>query len=200
MGLFDFFKKNKEGKCCGGCCCHNNADNEDSGYYEELYEMGIDPVNDYTMLPRYAHYGDAGLDVCAASFKKYFDADNTVHDVEGVSEFVLHPRQRLLIGTGIKADIPKPIFFFATIRSGLSTKHGIMLVNGPGVIDNIYKGEICLPVINMSDADFKFKIGDRIGQLIPIKQIFIASSYAENGVGESERGEGGFGHTGGFGG
>lgn len=202
MGFLDFFKSKKEDHdcCCGERCCCKHTDDFLSEYYSEELIMNMNKVRENAEAPSYAVPGDAGLDVKASSFIKYFDSDNTCYEVENMNltEFVLHPMQRLLVGTGIKADIPEAIFFLGAIRSGISTKHGIMLVNGLGVIDNIYKGEFCLPFINMSSVAYTFNIGDRIGQILPMKQIKIIPTFMEKGISKSERGDGGFGHTGGY--
>lgn len=212
MSLFSFLKKEKKHECrCGGNCCHNENKvcGEDSIYnrgcdgepaYKRILEMQVNAARDNALLPMYSHYGDAGLDVYASSFIEYYNSDNSRHDLsdKNLEEFILYPMQRLLIGTGIKAETPKPIFFLGFIRSGLSTKHGIMLVNGAGVIDNPYRGEICLQVINMSSEPYKFVIGERFAQIVPFEQVEVKPRFTDKAINNTDRGEGGFGHTGSF--
>lgn len=217
MGLFDFLFKNKNctdkmcpsgfpdngdesvnHSCKCGCKCKSKKDDESDECYAYECFLNCVKARDNAELPTYAHYGDAGCDVKVSSFVKFYNQDNTsveISEGDAVTEFVLRPGQRLLIGTGIKADLPKEMGSYIAIRSGLSTKHGIMCVNSFGVIDHTYKGEICLPVINMSSVPYTFHVGDRVGQLIPFQQIKLIPYWVEE-LDESNRGEGGFGSSG----
>lgn len=217
MGLFDFLFKDREyvdkmedpsfdkdnneheKHSCQCCCkCKDKKDDEYEECYVDECVLNCVKARDNAELPSYAHYGDAGCDVKVSSFVKFYNQDNTevkINEEDNVTEFVLKPGQRLLIGTGIKADLPKKIGFYIAIRSGLSTKHGIMCVNAFGVIDHIYKGEICLPVINMSSVPYTFHIGDRVGQLLPFQQIKLRPYWVDE-LGKSSRDNNGFGSSG----
>lgn len=166
-------------------------------YYKKIVDIFIDKNLNKKLHPRYAHDGDAGMDVFAAGFAKFYSINNdeVEIDAENVKEFKLHPGQRLMINTGIKADIPKRIGIFALSRSGLSTKHGIILVNGVGTVDNIYKGYWCFTFANISGATYTFNIGDKIGQVVPFDQIKLNTIYVDS-ISTSERGETGFGQSG----
>lgn len=168
----------------------------DDKYLTSVY---IDICPDFVeekYMPRYSHDGDGGMDVFAYEFVGYYN--NTNQEVvidEAIEEFVLHPRQRLVINTGISADIPKKMGIFGLIRSGLSTKHGLSLINGVGLIDHIYKGKFCFVIVNLSDVSYTFKRGDKIGQAVLFYQIKGLPRIV-NKLKSSVRGANGFGSSG----
>ena len=130
-------------------------------------------------LPRYATLESAGMDLRA-------NLDSPV---------TLLPLQRRLIPTGLRMALP--VGFEAQIRprSGLALKHGITLLNTPGTIDADYRGEIGVIIINLSDEPFVINDGERIAQMV-IARHEQAELVAVEVLDETERGEGGFGHTG----
>jgi dUTP pyrophosphatase len=128
--------------------------------------------------PRYAHDGDAGLDVYAAQ------------DVR------LEPFQRALVPTGIAVAIPEGFAGFVQPRSGLAIKRGLSLVNTPGLIDSHYRGEIKVIAINLDPATpIEIARGDKIAQLViqPVARVQL-DIVADLDV--TVRGEGGFGSSG----
>ncbi|QDW26884.1 dUTP diphosphatase [Pedobacter sp. KBS0701] len=130
-------------------------------------------------LPQYETANAAGMDLRAAI----------------TEEIILKPLQRLLVPTGLFIELP--IGYEAQIRprSGLAYKHGISIVNSPGTIDADYRGEIKVLLVNLSDTDFKIVNGDRIAQMIVAKHETVSWQTVEQ-LGETARGEGGYGHTG----
>ena len=113
-----------------------------------------------------------------------------------MSPRLLMPGERALIPTGIAIQLPGPhvgAFLFA--RSGLASKHGIHLANGVGVIDSDYTGEILCAMVNGGEAPFEIKPGDRIAQLLFLP-VFLADLVVVDELEPTERGAGGFGHTG----
>lgn len=130
-------------------------------------------------LPEYATDGAAGADVRALIS----------------APVTLLPGERLLIPTGLKADIPAGYEIQVRPRSGLALKNGITILNSPGTIDSDYKGPIGVILANFSDDPFEVKPGDRIGQLV-VAKVESATFLRTEKVGTSERGEGGFGSTG----
>jgi dUTP pyrophosphatase len=107
----------------------------------------------------------------------------------------LKPLERRLIPTGLFMELPEGYEAQIRPRSGLALKKGISIVNTPGTIDADYRGEIGIIVINLSDSDFVVNDGERICQMVINKVEKI--SWAEvSSLEESERGAGGFGHTG----
>lgn len=130
-------------------------------------------------LPEYATEHAAGLDIRA----------NLDH------EMVLRPLERMVIPTGLYIELPVGLEAQIRPRSGLALKSGITVLNTPGTIDADYRGEIGVILINLSNTDFVVKDGDRICQMIIARHERI--SWDEVAVlNLSERGAGGFGHTG----
>lgn len=130
-------------------------------------------------LPAYETEGSAGMDIRAF--------------IE--TEVVLKPMQRVLIPTGLFIELPDGYEAQLRPRSGLAFKSGITLPNSPATIDSDYRGEIKVALINLSDADFTIKNGDRIAQMIIAKYQKVEWQTTEN-LSDSARGEGGFGSTG----
>ncbi|MFC0518020.1 dUTP diphosphatase [Mucilaginibacter angelicae] len=130
-------------------------------------------------LPAYETAHAAGMDLRA-------DVETTV---------VLKPMERKLIPTGLYIELP--VGFEAQIRprSGLAFKHGIGIVNSPGTIDADYRGEIKVLLINFSQDDFEINTGDRIAQMVVAKHERVNWEQVEV-LNETQRGEGGYGHTG----
>lgn len=132
-------------------------------------------------LPSYAHPGDAGADLHAAS------------DVD------LAPGERALVGTGIAVALPEGYAAFVHPRSGLAARHGLTIVNTPGTVDAGYRGEIKVLLLNTDPAaPISLRRGDRIAQLV-IQRVERASFVEVATLEESSRGAGGYGSTGGFG-
>lgn len=130
-------------------------------------------------VPEYATSGAAGFDISA-----YLD-----------EPFVLKAGERALVPTGLYFEVPEGYEAQVRARSGLAIKHGIGLVNGIGTVDADYRGEIRVPLINWSKEDFVINDGDRIGQVIITSYEKVDIELAEE-LSDTERGEGGFGHTG----
>nr|WP_312576170.1 dUTP diphosphatase [Sedimentibacter sp.] len=130
-------------------------------------------------LPEYETSGSAGVDLQA-----HVDAAVT-----------LKPMERALVPTGLFIELPEGYEAQVRARSGLAIKHGISLVNGIGTIDSDYRGEIKVILINLGDADFTINNGDRIAQMVFIKHEQASFELVEELM-DTERGAGGFGHTG----
>lgn len=130
-------------------------------------------------MPAYATASSAGMDVRA--FLK--------------EPITLAPLQRALIPTGLHIQLPQGYECQIRPRSGLALKHGISLVNTPGTIDADYRGEIGVILINLSSEPFVINDGERICQMV-ISQYTQVEWVAVDSLDESERGAGGFGHTG----
>lgn len=110
-------------------------------------------------------------------------------------ELVIKPMQRALVPTGLFMEIPVGYEGQVRPRSGLAIKSGITVLNSPGTIDADYRGEVKVILINLSENDFVIKSGDRIAQLVIAKceQMEVVEVQT---LTETERGAGGFGHTG----
>jgi dUTP pyrophosphatase len=109
--------------------------------------------------------------------------------------FILESLQRVLIPTGLFIELSPGFEAQIRPRSGLAAKHGITVLNTPGTIDADYRGEIKVILVNLSDAPYTIQHGDRIAQMIISKHETIAWEQVEF-LNSSERGAGGFGHTG----
>lgn len=131
-------------------------------------------------LPTRAHPGDAGMDLRYA----------------GSEPLTLTPAHQALVPTGVAVEVPERYAGLICPRSGLSAKHGITVVNGPGVIDHGYTGEIkvCLGIVG-TDNEHTIQPGDRIAQLV-LTPIITPSIEMVDTLDDSERGDGGFGSTG----
>lgn len=110
-------------------------------------------------------------------------------------ELVIKPMQRALVPTGLFMEIPVGFEGQVRPRSGLAIKSGITVLNSPGTIDADYRGEVKVILINLSENDFVIKSGDRIAQLVIAKCEQMEVIEVET-LSETERGAGGFGHTG----
>ena len=107
----------------------------------------------------------------------------------------LQPMQRGLVPTGLYMEIPEGYEGQVRPRSGLALKSGITVLNSPGTIDADYRGQVCVILINLSDKPFVINSGDRIAQMI-IARCEQAEPVEVASLSETERGAGGFGHTG----
>lgn len=108
---------------------------------------------------------------------------------------VIKSMQRVLVPTGLFVEIPEGYEGQVRPRSGLAIKHGITVLNSPGTIDADYRGEVKIILINLSDTDFVIENGDRIAQMVFAKCEQMEMLNVDV-LGETERGTGGFGHTG----
>lgn len=130
-------------------------------------------------LPAYATEQSAGMDLRA-------NLDMPI---------VLKPLQRCLVPTGLFMALPKGFEAQVRPRSGLAIKKGISVLNSPGTIDADYRGEVCVILVNLSSEDFVIEDGERIAQMV-IARHEQAVWEEVDVLEETERGSGGFGHTG----
>ena len=130
--------------------------------------------------PAYATPGSAAADLCAV-----LDEPLTVQ-----------PMQRVLVPTGLAIELPDAgCVALVYARSGLSIKHGLCMANGVGVVDSDYRGELKVPMINLSTEPYTIAPGERVAQLC-IAPVWQATFVPAATLNETERGEGGFGSTG----
>ena len=130
-------------------------------------------------IPEYKTEGAAGMDLCAA-----------------ISEpLTLKPLERALVPTGLKIELEHGYEAQIRPRSGMSIKHGITLINCVGTIDEDYRGEVCIPVVNISNETYSIQPDERIAQMI-IAKVEQAEIKVVTELSETDRGAGGFGSTG----
>jgi dUTP pyrophosphatase len=141
-------------------------------------QLRIARVSDEARLPSRAHSGDAGLDLYAAEHAR------------------LEPGERASVGTGIAVEIPAGHAGLVLPRSGLAARHGITLVNAPGLIDAGYRGELRVLLLN-TDREVPFEVAprDRIAQLV-VSAVADADPVEVDELSDSDRGGGGFGSSG----
>lgn len=128
-------------------------------------------------LPHYAHPGDAGLDLFS------------------VQDAVLTPGSSAMIKTGIAIELPPHTEGQVRPRSGLAAKHQISVLNTPGTIDEGYRGEVCVILINHGKTDFHIDHGMKIAQLV-VKPVLSVDVEEVMELSDTSRGAGGFGSTG----
>ena len=141
--------------------------------------MEIKIKSEAGIVPAYETAGSAGMDI-RAYLKEPVE---------------LLPGQRALIPTGIYLEIPEGYEVQIRARSGLAIKRGIGLVNGIGTIDSDYRGEVKIALINWGDEPFVISNGERVAQMVAARYEKVEFTVADE-LSETERGSGGFGHTG----
>ena len=130
-------------------------------------------------LPHYATVGAAGLDLLAA--------------IEG--EFELRPGQRAAIPCGISIELPQGVEAQVRPRSGLALNHGVTVLNAPGTIDSDFRGEVVVLLVNLGQQAYTVAPGERVAQMViaPVSRATVEEAVE---LSATERGAGGFGHTG----
>ena len=141
--------------------------------------LKIEKLPHNRILPEYKTEGAAGMDLCAA--------------IEEPIE--LKPLERKLIPTGLKIELEHGFEAQIRPRSGMSIKHGITLINCVGTIDEDYRGEVCVPIVNVSNEAYTIQPQERIAQMV-IARVEQAEIKVAVELSETSRGEGGFGSTG----
>jgi len=129
------------------------------------------------IIPEYKTAGSAGMDICT------------------IDEFILMPGERKIFQTGLAVAVEDGYEVQVRARSGLSAKEGVTVINGVGTIDSDYRGQIGVALVNLSDKVVHIHPGDRIAQLV-VNKIEQPEIIVVDELGETIRGEGGFGSTG----
>lgn len=142
-----------------------------------MLEVKIRKINEEAKLPEYAHEGDAGLDLFS------------------VDDIIILPGESKLIKTGIQMELPKGTEAQVRPRSGLALKNQITVLNTPGTIDEGYRGEVGVILINHGKQQFHVEKGMKIAQMV-IKPVLKVNIKEVVELTNTTRGEGGFGSTG----
>jgi dUTP pyrophosphatase len=147
----------------------------------QIVEVKIQRIegNEDLPLPRYMSPGASGMDLFAAV----------------TESVIIPPKEVAVIPLGIKIALPDGFEAQVRPRSGLSVKHGIGILNSPGTVDSDYRGEVKVILFNFGKEPFVVNRGDRIAQMV-ITQVAKAKLVEEKHLEDTERGSGGFGHTG----
>jgi dUTP pyrophosphatase len=142
-----------------------------------MMTLQIERLTASAIFPSYAHPGDAGMDLCA-------DETRT-----------LLPGERAAVSTGLRIALPAGTEGQVRPRSGLAIKKGVTVLNSPGTVDADYRGEVCVILVNLSNETFTITDGERIAQMVIARHEQV--EWCEVDVlDDTERGAGGFGHTG----
>jgi len=141
-----------------------------------MVNVKVKKLKENAIVPRYAHLGDAGMDLFSAE------------------DYVVPAGKRQLVSTGIAIELPEGYFASIRDKSGLAYKKGITILGG--VIEYTYRGEYGVVVLNTDDEDFEIKVGDKIAQVViaPVANVDIKEVEE---LSESVRGDGAWGSTGG---
>jgi len=139
--------------------------------------LKIKKLTEDAVTPKYAHPGDAGLDLCANEHVE------------------VSPGQTVLVKTGLSIELPEGTEAQVRPRSGLALKHQITVLNSPGTIDEQYRGEVCVILINHGKEKFVIEKGMKIAQMV-IKPVLTVQVEEAEKLSETRRGAGGFGSTG----
>jgi len=142
-----------------------------------MIKVKIKKIKDNAILPKYAHEGDAGVDLYSTE------------------DYTLKPGERTLVSTGIKIAVPQGYEAQVRPKSGLALNHGISICNTPGTIDAGYRGEVGVIAINHSNEEFKIEKGKKVAQMI-FNKVEQAEFEEVDELESTTRGEGGFGSTG----
>ena len=146
----------------------------------KMMQLKIKKLKDGARIPRRATAGSAGMDLYACI----------------PVAVTLAPGQLTVVPTGIAIELPdSTCAAFLYARSGLGVKHGVCLSNGVGVIDSDYRGEICVGLCNVSDKPYVIEPGERVAQMV-VAPVLTPEIVEADELGDTDRGEGGFGSTG----
>jgi dUTP pyrophosphatase len=141
-----------------------------------VIEVAVHRLRPDALIPRQAYDGDAGLDLAACD------------------PVLLDPGERAVVATGLAFEIPEGYAGFVQPRSGLAARHGIGIVNSPGLIDSGYRGEVRVVLLNTGDAPFPVEAGMRIAQLV-VAPVAAVRLVEVDELAVSERGSRGFGSS-----
>lgn len=143
-----------------------------------MVSIGIRLLSDKAQMPRQATPESAGADLCSSE------------------SMTIYPNDIRLVHTGLQMDIPKGYHVEVRSRSGLALREGVFVLNSPGTVDSDYTGEIGVILCNAGKEPFNIDVGDRIAQMVVIHHEVPSFTLVNEIQKDTERGSGGFGHTG----
>ena len=161
----------------------------------------IEKLDSKVNIPTYGSVDSAGFDLQVMNVKAIYKGNEKVNFKESFikntmenGHFFLRPFERVAVGCGFKMELPEGYQMEVRSRSGVSLKRGLTIVNSPGTIDNDYRGEIGLLIINTTPFLAKIEIGERLAQGVIMP--YFQTEFKEGKVNETDRGENGMGSTG----
>jgi len=166
-----------------------------------MYLLKVKILYDDVIAPERAYRTDSGLDVFAHNVKQHFKPSvGSSEPDEHKSTFssfplTIRPKERVLIGTGIACTVGENYEIQVRPRSGLALKHGITVVNSPGTVDESYRGEIGIILINHSNKPYTIQKDEKIAQLV-VCPVYLCDANIVDELKTTKRSDGGFGSTG----
>lgn len=167
-----------------------------------MRKIKLEKVGEGVTLPEYGSEGSAGFDLRVMTVKKVYKGnqeadvkDSFYSNIEKNGHFFMRPFERVLVGTGLKIQLPLGKQLEVRSRSGVTLKRGITILNSPGTVDNDYRGEIGLILYNTTPFLSKVTIGERLAQGVIMDYQQSEFEFVDTLV-ETQRGEGGYGSTG----
>lgn len=172
------------------CLCRSFAHSKDGGRILKRLNLPIDLNNpNADEIPFTVDVaGDPGNIA-------YAHSDDAGADLRSRETLTVPPNGRALVHTGLRMGIPEGHTGMVCPRSGLALKHGVTVLNAPGIVDAGYRGEVGVILLNTSDVPFRVHEGDRVAQMVFVQAVH-ASFHAADGLDDSDRGSDGFGSTG----
>lgn len=158
-----------------------------------MYTVKIKKTSEDVILPKYESLGASGMDVRAYRYSLPESLEK--EDDFPENGFILKPHERILVKTGLKIEIPQNTEIQVRSRSGLALKHGISLANAVGTIDEDYRGDLGVILLNTSNKEFVIKKGDRVAQIVLIPVLKFKWEVVEK-LSDTKRGDGGYSSTG----
>lgn len=164
------------------------------GYRDDPNDNGIraTAMVRWRALP---HYPSRHRNTHAPVPPEYATAGAAAFDLRSADDAIIPPRGRVLLRTGLQVELPPGVALLCLPRSGLALRRGLTLANAPGLVDLDYRGEIGIPVLNNSAEDYPISRGERVAQAMLVPMIRAFFQHVDL-LGETARGEGGFGSTG----
>lgn len=168
-------------------------------YYQDTVKADIELMYPEVEIPTYAHEGDACVDLRCYRIKDVRRDDGTYVPIEDGADFEevkIHKGWTIRFYTGIKVGLPKGWSAFIEARSGITTKHGLVLSNSIGEMDCPYRGGYIVSYTKVTSDPYTFKKGERIAQMKPMPQYKFEFNKVDKISTDTERGEGGLGDSG----
>lgn len=151
-----------------------------------------------SLVPRRSFETDSGLDLTLYRVEKEYNRNNNLvyeNKLHSSDQYLIPSKSRVLANTGISATVGKGYEIQIRPRSGLALKNGLTVLNTPGTVDESYRGPICVILYNSSESDVLIKKEDRIAQMV-VCPVTLSDCEIVEDLDTTDRGEGGFGHTG----
>lgn len=167
-------------------------------YYLDSIDVKVVRTADDVVMPKYAHDGDACVDLRAYDILEVIDANGNVRKIDNFEYVTLYKGYIVKFRTGLKFDLPDGWSGDILIRSGISSNEGLVLMNGKGEVDTTYNGEIIVAIGKINNFPTTIRKNDRIAQFKPMRQTYMNLTEVDSFEKDidNQRGEAGFGSSG----